>query len=542
MLPGIVTGLINPIIPGFNPDPSIVAVDDDFFVVTSSFEFFPGVPIYHSKDLVEWEVIGHAHSRASQLNLRGTAPSGGNFAPTLRYNNGTFYLIGTIFYAISPPDEVTGFPRSMYVKTDNIWDEDSWSDPIYIDQWGIDPDLFFDDDGRVYVTSTYDDAYIDHIGVFANWLTEIDIETGNAISDTRLLHETTVTVSTLLTEASHLYKINGTYHMITADSGTAELHSANSYRADSLDGPWEENPNNPLLWNGEDLSRPVLSTGHADIAQGADGRWWAVFLATRPQNPRNATGEAQLGRETFLVPVTWEDGWPIMNNNEPVVEHDPDLLYDLERPKKWRDDFEGGFVDKEYYTARTPYKEFRDFESVPGKLRLHGTVHDLSNRETSAAVFRKQKDLNVTFSTELSAFEPLDQRQEAGATIYLNIHYHNEVAVSRSPESGERAIVVHTRAGEYANLTTTWVEDEDVAAGKPVKLFIEARSDEYKLGYAVGCKEVKWIDSVSNENLQRYLEGWQNFVGTHFGIYTTGTGKVIINPADFEYIQTKLID
>lgn len=470
-------------------------------------------------------------TRPSQLPLRGTAPSGGNFAPTIRYHNGTYYVIGTIFDTISPPDQVNRMPRSMYVTTTDIWDDSSWSEPIYVDQWGFDPDLFFDDDGRAYLTTTFGDGQVDHIGLFANWITEIDIETGNSLTDTRLFHETTVNVSTQLTEASHLYKVDGMYHMITADSGTSYEHSANSYRSESLEGPWEENPNNPLIYNGDDMSRPVLSTGHADIVEGTDGSWWAVFLAHRPQNPRNSSGSPHLGRETFLCPVTWEDGWPIFNNGEPIVEHDPDVLYDLERPASWQDDFDGDFVDKDYYYLRTPYKEFRDFESAPGKLRLHGNSYTLSHRETPAAVLRKQVDLNTTFSTELSAFDPKDSRQEAGATIFLSLHYHNEVAVTRSSESGNRAIVVHTRTGPEASLNSTIVEDEDVADGKAVKFYIEARDDGYSLGYATGCKAPRWLAFVSNENLQRHIEGWQNFVGTHFGIYTTGSGLPILNPA-----------
>ncbi|KAH6695488.1 family 43 glycosyl hydrolase [Plectosphaerella plurivora] len=525
-----VSAMINPIIPGFNPDPSIISVGDDFFVVTSTFEYFPGIPIYHSKDLIKWDHIGHALTRPSQLPLRGTAPSGGNFAPTIRYNNGTYYVIGTIFDVISPPDQVNRMPRSMYVKTTDIWDDSSWSEPIYVDQWGFDPDLFFDDDGKVYLRTTFGDGSVGHVGIFANWITEIDIETGNSLSDTRLLHETTVNSSTLLTEGSHLYKIDGVYHMITADSGTEVHHSANSYRASSLEGPWEENPNNPLIYNGADMSRPVLSTGHADIAQASDGSWWAVFLATRPQNPRDASGKPQLGRETFLCPVSWKDGWPIFNNNEAIVEHDPEVLYDLERPTSWRDDFDGGLVDKEYYYLRAPYKDFRDFKSVPGKLRLHGNVYTLSHRETPAALLRKQADLETTFSTELSAFDPKNARQEAGVTVYLSIHYHNEIAVTRSTTSGQRSIVVHTRTGPEATLNTTIVEDEDVAAGKPVKLYIEAKRDGYTLGYATGCKAPRWLASVGNENLQRHIEGWQNFVGTHVGIYSTGSGMPILNP------------
>ncbi|KAK1998116.1 family 43 glycosyl hydrolase [Colletotrichum falcatum] len=524
--------LVNPIIPGFNPDPSIIRVGGDFFLATSTFEYFPGVPIYHSKDLVKWENIGHALTRPSQLNLRGTAPSGGIFAPTLRHHDGIFYLIDTAFDIINPPDNVTRLPRSFYVTTRDIFDETSWSEPTYVDQWGFDPDLFFDDDGKVYLSTTFSE-FVDN-GNFANWITEIDIKTGNSLTDSRLLHTTT-------TEGSHIYKFNGTYYLVTADSGTEANHKANVYRSKALAGPWEGNPHNPVLWNGKDMSLPVLATGHADMVDDTDGNWWAVFLAVRPQNPRNSSGLPQLGRETFLCPVTWDgDGWPVFNGGEPIAEHMPNVLYDLERPRVWRDDFDGGLADKSYYYLRTPYKDFQDFESSPGKLRIRGNVYTLSDRETPAALLRKQADVNTTFSTEISAFSPGSWRQEAGASVYLSVHYHNEIAVGYSNDTGRRCIVARTRTGPDATLNTTYVEDEEVGSGAPVRLFIEAKDVGYRLGYSTCSNAPRWLASVENRWLQSYVQGWQNFVGTHFAIYNTGGKLPTLNAADFEYIQTEL--
>ncbi|MCJ1253455.1 hypothetical protein MMC24_001266 [Lignoscripta atroalba] len=533
-------GFINPIIPGFNPDPSIVRVGNDFFLATSTFEFFPGVPIYHSTDLIYWETIGHALTRPSQLNLRGTAPSGGIFAPTLRYHQDTFYLATTNFDLLSPPDNATRAPRGFYVMSKNIFDENAWSDPIYFDQQGFDTDLFFDDDGKVYLTSTYSEFV--ETGNFANWITQIDLETGNSLTPSRILHTTTVppALGYPLTEGSHLYKINGLYYMITADSGTEQNHKANVYRSESLTGPWEGDPYNPVLWNGRNMSNPVLSTGHADMVQAADGAWWAVFLATRPQNPQNTTGSPQLGRETFLTPVTWRDGWPIFNDGKPITTNMPGL-YDIQRPKIWRDDFNGGFADKNYYTTRTPYKNFTDFTSRPSYLRLHGNIYTLSQREIPAAILRKQSAINVTFSA-LVDFTPTTERHEAGVSAYLSIQYHNEIAVTINNSTGKRAIVTMIRSGPEATLNTTYIDDdEDVTNGKPVEFFIDVKADGYRFGYRTNQQaEVKYVASVANKWLQAYVEGWQNFVGTHFAIYTTGNSLPILQPADFEYVQTEL--
>ena len=427
------------------------------------------------------------------------------------------------------------------MQTRDIWDEKSWSDPIYVDQQGFDPDLFFDDDGKVYLTSTFSEFV--ETGNFANWISEIDIKSGNALSEARVLHTTTVPkeLGYPLTEGSHLYKIKGWYYMLTADSGTEYNHKSNIYRSRSLKGPWDGNPHNPVLWNGHNMSLPVLSTDHADMFEGSDGKWWAVFLATRPQNPPNSEGLPQLGRETFLCPVTWdEDGWPLFNDGKPITISNPGILYELPRPKKWRDDFEGRLADKNYYTLRTPYKTFHSLTARPGYLRLTPNIYDLSQRETPAALLRKQSDVNVTFSTSVE-FKPKSWRHEAGISAYLSIHYHHDIAVTISNVTGHRSIVTKTRTGPDATLNRTYHEDPAVAAGAPVNLYIEAKSDQYRFGYSVGRGTVQYVASVENKWLQSYVEGWQNFVGTHLAVYATSTSLPGVGiPADFAYIQTEL--
>jgi beta-xylosidase len=494
--------------------------------------------------------------------MQGTAPSGGIFAPTLRHHDGTFYLITTYFDVISPPDNTTTLPRSFYVHTKDIFDENSWSDPIHVDQYGFDPDLFFDDDGKVYLTTTFPE-FVD-TGNFANWISEIDIETGNAVSDIRLFHTSTVPKELgTLTEGSHIYKINDWYYLLTADSGTDYNHKANIYRSRSLTGPWKGNPHNPLLWNGEDLSRPVLSTGHADMVEGPDGKWWAVFLATRPQSPTNGTGYPQLGRETFLTPVTWDyNGWPIFNDGKPITIDNPGHLYNLQRPKVWRDDFnDEEFVDKSYYTLRTPYKKFHTLSARPGHLRLTPNIYTLSERQTPAAFLRKQDAINTTASTRLE-FDPQTWRHEAGISAYLSIHYHQDIGVTISNVTGHRCVVTHTRTGPNATLNTTYHEDPAVAAGAPVELFIKADSDQYHLGYSVeqpqyphppenggtddkapapAAKKVTYLASMDSRWLQAFVDGWQNFVGTHIALYATSTSLPGVGiPADFDYFQTEL--
>ncbi|KAG8742352.1 hypothetical protein FRC10_001633 [Ceratobasidium sp. 414] len=335
-----------------------------------------------------------------------------------------------------------------------------------------------------------------------------------------------------LAEGAHIYKINGTYYMMTAEAGTDVQHREMSYRSKTGPyGPWEESPNNPLVFNGRNLSQPILATGHADMVQTPSGQWWAVFLGTRPQNPTNSSGRPQLGRETFLAPVHWtEDGWYTINDGKDITFNVPGL-YDLTTPTTWKDrDFE----DKNYYTVRTPYKPFHTFPKSGG-LSLRGNVYTLNDRETPAAFFRKQSEVSTIFSTKLT-FSPNSTRHEAGATIYLSIHYHNEIGITISPNSNKTAIFATTRSGELAVAKTTYVDLPDGVHS--AQLFIKAEPSQYLFGYSVGSGAPNYIASVESKWLQAYLSGWQNFVGSHFGIYATSNGLPMIQTANFAYVQT----
>lgn len=247
---------------------------------------------------------------------------------------------------------------------------------------------------------------------------------------------------------------------------------------------------------GRNTSLPILATGHGDLVQTPKGDWYMVFLGTRPQNPRNSSGYNQLGRETFLAPVHWDaNGWPVVNQGEPVTLTIPGL-YNLPRPKVWRDDFSARELkDKAYYTARTPYKSFHSLDSRPGWLRLRGNPYTLSDRETPAALFRKQVDLETVWSTELD-FQPTSTRHEAGATVYLSIWYHDEIAVTAHPDNADqRVVVARTRSGPEVTVNETY---RDIPCKGTVKLFLKAQRGKYSLGYAVGSGQPEYIAEVSN--------------------------------------------
>lgn len=270
----------NPIIPGFYPDPSMCRVGNDYYLVTSTFEYFPGVPLFHSRDLIHWRQIGHCLTRSSQLPLEKAGSSGGIYAPTLRYHNGKFYMVTT--------NVAVG---NFFVYADDPAGE--WSEPVWLEHKGIDPSLFFDDDGKVYFTWTTDNQI---------WQCEIDINTGATLTKPRPIWSGT---GGRYPEAPHLYKINGTYYLLIAEGGTEYGHMVTLARADSPWGSFESCPHNPILTHRHRGANPIQGTGHADLVEAHDGSWWMVFLAFRTL--AHYQNFHHLGRETFLAPVKWDE-------------------------------------------------------------------------------------------------------------------------------------------------------------------------------------------------------------------------------------------
>ena len=279
----------NPIIPGYSPDPSICRVGDDFYLVNSSFEFFPGVPLYHSKNLVNWELLGHVLTRKEQLMLEGCRNSGGIYAPTIRYYNGTFFMITT---------NVTD-KGNFVVHTNDL--EKGWSDPHWIDQGGIDPSLFWDDDGTCYYCST---GFVDGTRGLVGFV--IDPYTGGILSEKKIL---STGCGGQCAEGPHLYKKDGWYYLMNAEGGTEYGHHEVVARSKSVWGPYEPCPMNPILCHSQRKRHEIQATGHADLVEDMNGNWWAVFLGIR--NYSHALLH-NLGRETFLAPVEWIDGWPVI--------------------------------------------------------------------------------------------------------------------------------------------------------------------------------------------------------------------------------------
>ncbi|GAP61525.1 xylosidase/arabinosidase [Arthrobacter sp. Hiyo1] len=290
----------NPLIPGFNPDPSVVKVGEDYYLATSTFEYLPGIPVYHSTDLVNWDRIGHVVDREGQLDSRDVPTLGGAWAPTIRFHDGLFYVAvtdamarGTLVFTAEDP-------------------AGPWSDGLAIEgAIGIDQDLAWDEDGTAYMTYSGLDTVTGNIGEHGGILqVRVDLETGKALEVPRSVWSGT---GLMFPEAPHLYRHGDYWYLMIAEGGTERGHSVSIARGTSPAGPFEGNPANPIL-SARSTERPIQNTGHGDLVQTPDGGWAMVLLGMRPKGMTRAF--SALGRETFITPVTWEDGWPVV---EPVI-------------------------------------------------------------------------------------------------------------------------------------------------------------------------------------------------------------------------------
>ncbi len=498
----------NPVIPGFHPDPSVCRVGEDYYLVTSSFEYFPGVPIFHSRDLVHWRQIGHCLTRPSQLPLERAPSSTGIYAPTIRHHDGMFYMVTTN----------VSDGRHLYVSTQDPAGE--WSEPVWVDvrdQIGgsIDPSLFFDDDGAVYLTCTVPGWRI--------FQAQIDLASGKLLTEPCLISRGT---GNRWPEGPHLYKIGGLYYLMLAEGGTEYGHLESIARGESPWGPFEPCPHNPILTH-RNVESPIQATGHADLIQAHDGSWWLVFLAVRPNGYPPCY---HLGRETFLAPVTWTaDGWPVVGDGGKVA-------LDMDAPTlplhPWpappaRDDFDAPALALQWNFLRNPRAGDRSLAERPGWLRLKGSAVTLDDVDSPAFVGRRQQHFACRAAT-LIDFAPGRDGEEAGLTVRMNERHHAEIAVTR--RLGQRRVVVRQRIGSLA----AEIAGVDVEPG-PLVLEIRADRDTYRFGCAPVGEDVRLIASAETRYLSTEVAG--GFTGVYLGLYATGRGCPALAPADFDWFD-----
>ncbi|NLX26965.1 MAG: glycoside hydrolase family 43 protein [Lentisphaerae bacterium] len=484
----------NPVIPGFHSDPSICRAGEDYYLVTSTFEYFPGIPVYHSKDLVNWELIGHCIHRKEQF------PQGMNiYACTIRYHEGTFYMITT---------DINGMGNFYMTASDPAG---PWSDPMAIDLPGIDPDLFFDDDGKVYAMSS------------EFYLYEIDVKTGKRLTEGKKVWWGT---GGRYAEGPHIYKKDGYYYLMAAEGGTEEAHCENIARSNTIWGPYTENPANPILAhaNAAAQGNPIQGVGHADMVQAHDGSWWMVCHGYR--KVVDYPVHHILGRETCLVPVNWAKyAWPTINGNGTVTidMRTPTLPLEPFPTKSPRDEFEGTKLGLEWNFIRIP----TDYYTISdGALRIKGQPQRIGERGSPAFIGRRIQSNDFTAETTMN-FNPAKENEEAGF-ILLHESQHFDLRVKKSGDS--RVLYVQLKFGSVVYKT-----EEVVLRPGPVKLRIQGARQRLNFAYAQGNDAFKQLESVEARYLSTETIG--GFTGIYVGFYATVNGAECEEEAVFDYFE-----
>lgn len=489
----------NPIIPGFHPDPSICRVGNDYYLVTSTFEYFPGLPVFHSHDLVHWQQIGHAVNNPAYLDLSTAWSMGGLYAPTIRHHHGWFYVTCTNVSA----------GGQFIVKTQDPAGE--WSAPIWIERGGIDPSLFFDDDGAVYYTRHSREGIAQAV---------INPDTGELKTPLKIISGP---MSGKFPEGPHLYKINGTYYLMVAEGGTEYGHMESIGRSENPWGPFEACPRNPIL-SHRSQHNPIQLTGHGDLIQDHLGHWWIFFLAARPNGYQPVH---HLGRETYLAPVHWDAGWPQIASVKLEMEAPLPPTVGVETFPA-RTCFNTPGLDLRWNFIRNPEPCSWSLTERPGCLRLRGLAATLSEVAPIAFIGRRQQHFNVKIAASLD-FSPQTEKDEAGLVVRMNEGHHYEIF--KSIRNGEPHLIIRRTIGTLTAETAVYPLPESAPASV---LAIHADADWYRLGYLDGDTFVE-LDRAET----RYLssEVARGFTGVYFGMYATGNGQPCPAPADFAWFD-----
>jgi len=510
----------NPIVPGFYPDPSVCRVGEDFYLVNSTFNYFPGIPVSHSKDLVNWRQIGNVIERPEQLNRKGIGHSRGIFAPSIRYHQGLFYVLCT---------HIDGGGNFVATAENPAG---PWSDPVWLkDAPGIDPSIFFDEDGTAWYCGTRPapegEAYS---GNWEVWVQQLDLETLQLTGESFGIWRGALR-DVIWPEGPHIYKIGNFYYLMIAEGGTGMDHAITIARSKSLRGPWIGKSTNPILthrhlgWN-----TPIVNVGHGDLVDDTAGNWWLVMLASRPYGGRSYN----LGRETFMVPVRWEDEWPWPSPETGMVEEQfpfPDLKEVPQIPVPSCEHFDDDRLPLHWLSLQTDRGLERNFER-PGFLRLGMQDPPLSNNGLSGFVGRRQQHKNWFLSCRM---EFLPQKgEQAGIALMQNsnFHYRLEAALDKDTpvvrlvkrEDGQEEIIAQQPCALLS---------EEIPSVLLAVQAVEQRLDFYfgsslhKLQLLADCQEGRILST----------ERAGGFVGNVLGLFAFSEEEDSGNTADFDWME-----
>jgi alpha-N-arabinofuranosidase len=531
----------NPILAGFYPDPSICRVGDNYYLVCSSFSYFPGIPIFQSKDLVNWKQIGHVMDRPEQLNLDSLGVSRGIFAPAIRYYNGLFYIVCTLV------DKGGNFVVTAK-KPEGPWSNPAWLPEIN----GIDPSPFFDDGGKAYII--YNSIPPDNKPLYEGHRTirmrRFDTATLKVASEETLVINGGVDLSKkpIWIEAPHIFKVNGEYFLIAAEGGTAGWHSEVVFKSTNAEGPYTPYEKNPILTQRTlDPTRPfpITSTGHADLVHMENGSWWAVFLGCRPYTPSDQ-GYYNTGRETFLAPVRWRDGWPIINPEYEQVQYRYPLPVKLPLMKgatrhggntAVRDDFNSRTLDFHWELLRTPRQQWYSLTERKGFLAMKVRPETCAEPVNPSFVGRRQQHLIGSASTRLE-FAPAAENEKAGLMVFQNekhFYFMCKSIVNNTPVIQ----LFKSKTGTPGDYQMELLASSDLDGGmmnKAVALKVEALGNTYSFLYATD--KGKWTtlsENIDATFLSTRVAG--GFVGCMYTLYATSLGKPGANTAYFDWYE-----
>lgn len=517
----------NPIIPGFHPDPSICRVGDDYYLANSSFEYFPGVPIFQSKDLIHWKAIGHALDRKDQLDLTRARCDGGIYAPTLRFHEGTFYMVTTL---TSPVTGATNQRGDFIVTATNP--AGPWSLPHWINQAkGIDPSLFFNDDGSVYMCGNAKPEKILNEKHRVIWIQKLNLKTWQLEGPQGILDSAHYFTSGKLGSVSnfegpHLYKKGGIYYLLLSHGGTGKNHAVSIWRSSTPLGPWEENPSNPILTQRmemKDRTPGITCTGHADLVQGTDGRWWMVFLGVRGED-----GNSPMGRETFLEPVDWSGIWPIVNPS-----HSGRTDFTIDSPDSsntnlvagnFHTDFQDRLLSPEWSMIRTPNAPWWSFPKKGGGISLQLRPDEISGTNQPSFLGIRITEPNCRASTSLS-INPVSPEECAGLAIERSSVACWTLVVENPGNSPQ--VSVYEGTNRLASHT--------IKPDAKTELRISMMFPKLDFSFKQGSEDWKTIATSEAPAIATAPPG--HFTGAMIGLYASSRGKESDQRANFDYFE-----
>lgn len=505
----------NPILQGFYPDPSILRVGRDYYLVNSTFAWFPGMPVFHSRDLVHWTQIGNAIDRPTQLNLAKMTTGQGLYAPDISWHDGTFYIVNTC----------VGCGGNFVITAKQP--QGPWSNPVFLpDVQGIDTSLFFDDDGSAWLVHNGPPAgkprYEGHTAI---WLQKFDAKSLKTVGTPQLLVDGGVhpEQKPIWIEGPHLFKKDGVYYLIAAEGGTAGNHSEVVFRSNGVTGPYTPEATNPILTQRDlppDRPNPITSTGHAKFVETPTGDWWAVFLGVRPYD---AAGNFNTGRETFMMPVRWQEGWPRITNpgqRVPWRASAPKLARGLEGPVPlngdfaFREDFNSSKLATYWMTLRNPVGNWCHVRN--GALEIEPRPIAFGNLANPSLLARRQQHINATVTTRIR-YRPQDGADEAGIIALQNDDHWYFLAIGS--DHGKPVVRVRERSGGGDPAGAIVRQDAlPVPAGTPLQLRISARGAKYDFAWSLDGKS--WHELVQGaDGTVLSIPKAGGFAGAVFGLY-----------------------